>query len=1391
MNDLIDDDVLALLLADAGDQPQGITARVNQRPAPLSFAQQRLWFLQQLSPNNAAYNLPRVMRITGPLAPRRLETALNKVLERHDILRSAFVEIDGCAMQVVDAQATLVLDHEDLSGLSDEARANRIALRIEAQAGMPFDLRQAPLMRATLLQISADEHLLLMNMHHIVSDAWSNAILMQDLTRAFAQAGSGDTSPLPRPAIQYADYAAWQRGEYLHSATCASSAEYWQEYLGQTLPALDLPVDFPRNARHGHPAGQYDFSVPAPLAQALNRFCQQQKLTPFVVALGAWQLLLSRYSGQHDFTVGVPNATRNRSETQDLVGFFVSAQVYRARIDPLLSCADFLQRLRRESLAALDHGDYPLELSFDALRLHASEHANPLFQVLFNWRTDTGQPDRIDLDGLALEFLGAGPGQAKFDLSLDVGYSLEGISASLEYSQDLYAPATLERLARHWLNLLHALTEDPLRALGELPLLARDERQVQLQQWNPPASAMPEDGVHQLFERQALATPDSVALIFNDLELSYAQLNAAANGLAHSLIAQGVGPEVLVGIAVERSAHMIISLLAVLKAGGAYVPLDPDYPQERLAWMIEDSGLSVLLSQRSLLDRLPSMPGVQRRCVDDIDVRGTLPAHDPPCRTTGQNLAYVMFTSGSTGRPKGVGITQAALTRHAQVALEFLGLSAQDRSLQFATFNFDAFVEQLYPALICGASVVLRGPEIWDSETWYRELLDKQFSVSDLTTTYWNMLAKDFAAAGQRDYGALRQVIVGGEAMPPEGVAAWGKAGLGHVKLLNTYGPTETTVSATVLDCSDYVTGQIALPKSMPIGQPLAGRAIYLLDAGGQPVPVGVVGELMIAGDLLARGYFKRPELTAERFIPDPFDVQGGGRLYRTGDLARYRADGVIEYAGRLDHQVKIRGFRIELGEIESCLLRSPQVREALVVAREGAVGLQLVGYVVAQSDSLSEQQQLDLRETLKAELKANLPDYMVPSHLLVLAAMPLSPNGKLDRKALPQPDLSQTQRHFIAAETPLEKALAELWQEALQVERVSLDDNFFELGGHSILAIQFISTLNARLGIKLALQHMLAHPNVQALARFIALEHQQHVQCVVELNASTASAPPLFCLHPSGGIVFCYQPLAKKLSAHARTFGVMHKGFADKDSNAQTWAEMIADYSAQIVEKQPHGPYRLMGWSLGGAIAMDVAAHLERQGKEVTFLGLVDSTLPEHALPADLPRKPQEEDNPNHLSAENELLAALEVFNLMFAHLEPAAASFIARNPTADLKTFYRWASEQTATGEQEMIATLEGIKQEVMNAQAYAIHDRLVDAFNAFSLPLLKVKASCWWSLSHKTLEQVLYSEQLLRAHNVTGQLHTSIHSPLPHRSMIYTESLLESFTEVFLGSAGESCS
>ncbi|RON48841.1 amino acid adenylation domain-containing protein [Pseudomonas frederiksbergensis] len=1376
MNDMIDDDLLALLLADAGDQPQGIAARTQNTPAPLSFAQQRLWFVQQFLPDSAAYNLPRVMRITGALPAQRLEIALNRVLDRHDILRTAFREIDGVAMQVVDDQARLVLGQEDLCELADADRARQIALRIEAQANTPFDLRQAPLMRATLLKIGADEHLLLMNMHHIVSDAWSNAILMQDLNRAFAQAGDANAPPLPRPPIQYADYAAWQRGDYLHSASCANSADYWQNYLGTPLPTLDLPVDFHRSAQHRHPAGKHAFELPGSLSAALNRFCQQQGLSPFVVALGAWQLLLSRYSGQRDFTVGVPNATRNRSETQGLVGFFVSSQVYRVRLDPMLSASDFLHRLRRESLAALDHADYPLELSFDALQLQASAQANPLFQVLFNWRTDSGEPGAIDLDGLALEFLDAGSSQAKFDVSLDVAYSQHGVAASLEYSRDLYTPATIERLARHWQNLLQGIVEDCSQRIGELPLLDSDEQNVMLKDWHRVVEHSAQAPcVQQRIAAQAEQTPDAVALIVGGDCLTYAQLDARANQLANKLIEAGVGPDRLVGISVERSVEMIVGLLAILKAGGAYVPLDPAYPEDRLAYMIEDSGLELLLTQSHLQGQLPIPAGLNTLLLDQPPA--WLAAYPQTCPTValnGEHLAYVIYTSGSTGKPKGVMVRHAALCNFVESMVHQPGIAAQDRMLSLTTFSFDIFGLEIYGPLLAGARVVLTGKDVHQDPQAVLELIERHgVTVLQATPSTWRMLLDH----EQASILAGRSFLCGGEALPQE--LAQRMLALSP-KVWNLYGPTETTIWSAL----HPLTRENTQPY---LGKPINNTALYILGSDLELNPIGAPGELLIGGDGLARGYFQRPSLTAERFVPDPFSFSGE-RLYRTGDLTRYRAEGVIEYIGRIDHQVKIRGFRIELGEIEARLLALDSVRETVVVAQDGPTGPQLVGYVVAAA---SYEDEAALRAELKASLKAELPEYMVPAHLLFLAQLPQTPNGKVDRKALPLPDLSQSQRPYIAPVTPLENALAELWQEALQVKRVSLDDNFFELGGHSILAIQFISTLHARLGIKLALQQMLAYPTVEELARFIALEHQQNAQSVVALNASTASAPGLFCLHPSGGIVFCYQPLAKKLAPHAKTFGVMHKGFADKASSAQTWAEMIADYSAQIVEQQPHGPYRLMGWSLGGAIAMDIAARLEQQGREVSFLGLVDTNVPERDLPADLPRKPLEEDNPNHLSAQSELKAALEVFTLMFAHLEPAAVIFIAQNPTADLKAFYRWASEQTATEEQEMIATLDGIKQEIMNAQAFAIHERLVAAFEEFSLPRLKVQASCWWSLSHKTLEQVLFSEQLLRDHNATGQLHTSIHTPLPHRSMIYAESLLESFTDVFLGGQGESSS
>jgi amino acid adenylation domain-containing protein len=1090
LNQTLDDDLLALLMADEQDAAHGIPCVAERGPSVLSFAQQRLWLLQQFSAQSSAYNLPSALHISGALDAAALARALQTVIERHDILRTRFGENAGVAFQQVDRTARITLRTEDLSALPAAPRGQALQGMLEAESAHAFDLAQAPLMRATLIRLAADEHVLLLNMHHIVSDAWSNPILLHDLNRAYQAALEGNQAPLPRPAIQYADYAHWQRQTYTDTAHHRRCADYWKRYLGEQIQALDLPTDHPRSSALFHGAGSHHLSLPDSLTRQIHQLCEARGLTPFVVLLGAWQLLLGRYSGQRDFTVGVPSATRSQGETQELVGYFVSSLIYRAQLEPDLSAEAFLQHLRQQSLAAFEHDDYPIELILEHLQLQRSGQGNPLFQTLFDWHVSGQQQAQPMLGELPLTLIPVSQQQAKFDLSLDVDYSRQQISANLEYSTALFSQATIARLANHWRNLLQALVDNPRSRLSELPMLDAAEHQQLVNDWSSATLDYPsEQPVHVLFEAQVARQPEAPALLLGDVVLSYAQLNARANQLARHLRALGVGPDVLVGIAVERGLDMIIGLLAVLKAGGAYVPLDPEYPQDRLHCMIEDSGTRLLLTHSHLLARLAIPSDVEQLCLDQ-DSDWTLLGSDNLSNVTDrENLAYVMFTSGSTGRPKGVGISQLALTRHAYVSLEFFNLKGDDRILQFSTFNFDGFVEQLYPALICGASVVLRGTDIWDSETFYRELVGKQISVLDLTTAYWNLLARDFARAGPRDYGRLKQVHAGGEAMPPEGPAAWHQAGLGHVRLLNTYGPTEATVTVTALDCSDYVTGARPTPLTMPIGCVLPGRSIYLLDDSGSPAPIGVVGELVIGGELLARGYFNRPGLTAERFLPDPFS-HSGGRLYRSGDLARYNAEGVIEYVGRIDHQVKIRGFRIELGEIEARLLEQDAVRDTLVLAQPGSSGLQLVAYVVPsdpQHATANAEQQAILRESIKRQLRDSLPDYMIPAYILLLEKMPLGPNGKLDRKALPKADASQLQHGYIAPQTALQKRIAAIWQDVLELEQVGLNDHFFELGGHSLLVMQVVSRVQLDPGLPMTAQQLFQFPTLHALTEHLA----------------------------------------------------------------------------------------------------------------------------------------------------------------------------------------------------------------------------------------------------------------------------------------------------------------
>ncbi|WP_434648440.1 amino acid adenylation domain-containing protein [Pseudomonas sp. D1-2] len=1376
MNELLDDDLLALLLDEVADDRHALASRGRLDRAPLSFAQQRLWLEQQRDPTRSAYNLPRALRLSGELNADALEDALNRVIDRHDILRTAFIEIDGAATQVIERSACLTLHREDLAGLDQPA----LSQRIEQHARQPFDLTQAPLIRATLLRLSRTEHVLLLNMHHIVSDAWSNTILMQDMTQAYRRAVLGDSSALPPLPMQYADYAIHQRGDYLQSAARLRSGEYWSEYLGRDLPTLELPQDFPRNTSQQHRAGRVHVSLAPSLARALDAFCQRQGLTPFVVALGAWQLLLARYSRQDDFAVGVPNANRNSHESQALVGFFVSSQVYRARIDSSRSALDYLRALRGQSLAALEHADYPLELIQDQLG------ANPLFKVLFNWRTGSQTASLPSLDLLTLEFLDTGEGQAKFDVSLDVDYSQQQILATFEYSRDLYRADTIERMAEHWQNLLRGLIETPERALGELQLLSAEERRLTLDDWNrQPTRLHSEECLHRMIETHAANTGEAIALTFDGQHMSYAELNRHANRLAHRLIEQGVGPDVLVGIAVERTPQMIIGLLAILKAGGAYVPLDPAYPADRLTYMIQDSGVRQILTQAHLLESLALPADIDCLLLDTSDADNAWPEHNPDVPMDPDNLAYVIYTSGSTGKPKGALLAHHNVNRLFQATEQWFGFDHRDVWCLFHSYAFDFSVWEIFGALLHGGRLVIVSHAVSRSpEDFYALLCQEKVTVLNQTPSAFKSLLRVACEPGQPLSHRLRQVIFGGEAVDVHSLRPWfERFGDQAPQLINMYGITETTVHVTwrPLSMAD-LHGEAA----SPIGEPIVDLSWYLLDAHLNPVPRGCSGELYIGRAGLARGYHQRADLTASRFIPDPFDPSPGGRLYRTGDLARYLSDGSIEYIGRLDHQVKVRGFRIELGEIQARLQVLPGVREGVVLTHDGPGGLQLIAYVIPTQPVT-----VELRDNLLIALKAHLPDYMVPSHLLFIDHLPLNANGKLDRKALPEPDLTLRHSNHVAPRTQLEQALAQLWQQSLKAERVGISDSFFELGGHSILAIELIAKLKANLNITVRLQELLANPTIAELALFISQKHREQTQCLVALNNAPASAPQLFCLHPSGGIVFCYQPLARRLQNRARTVGIMHRGFSEPHAGPEAWQEMIADYGKEIVRAQPEGPYYLMGWSLGGAIAFDIAAMLESQGHTVDFLGLVDSTIPEHLYPSGLPRHRHLAGNEKDDAASQDLLEAIEYFDLLFPSLTERTAAYRRERPDSSVKAFHEWAAGQIEPERGDLLSIVQSVKEEVMNAQAFSVHDRLLEAFAGFTFKPVRVRPSCWWTQAEKTSQELAFCEALVREHSLTGALRCSVQSPLGHRSMIFDDGLLGELVEVFLASTVEKLS
>ncbi|MXT66206.1 amino acid adenylation domain-containing protein, partial [Serratia marcescens] len=1052
---------------------------------PLSFAQQRLWFLTQLEGLSETYHIPLALSLRGELALPAWRQSLDVLYARHEALRSRFVTVEGQPQAHILPADALPLTVHDLRGRQDaQSQARQLAQRLTEA---PFDLTQGLLVRAALIRLADEEHLFLLTCHHIISDGWSTGILLRELGALYGALRRGDADPLPPLTLQYADYAAWQR-RYLTPERLAAQAQYWRETLSDAPALLTLPTDRPRPTVQSFSGGEVPIAIDAELTQALRQFSRQHGGTLFMTVLAAWSLVLARMAGQQELVIGTPEANRGRLETESLVGFFVSTLALRIdlRDDPDLPT--LIARIRHAVLAARENRDLPFEQVVELVNPPRHLGYTPLFQVMLAWQD--GSVRDISLPGLQAESAELGYQIAKYDLTLDLAERDEQISGTLNFATALFDRATAERYGVYLVQVLRAMATNATQPASHLDLLPVAERELLLYGWNRTAEVYPaQSSAHVLFEQWAQRTPDAVAVVNDRDSLSYAQLNAHANQLAHQLIAQGVRPGDRVATSLERSVSLVIAQLAILKAGAAYVPLDPHLPVARQAWIIGDSGALLILCDRDIDREIAGEIACLR-----IDRLRQNPTHDPAVARAGDAPAYIMYTSGSTGTPKGVMVTHQGILRLA-INNRFASFERGDRFAFAANPAFDASTLEMWGALLNGASLAIIAPEVLtEAEALAAALVRQGINVLFLTTSLFNQYAHSIAAT----LAQLKYLLSGGEAADPHAFARMLKEA-GPVRLINAYGPTECTVFATTATIE-----RVDPWQRLPIGRPIGNTRIYLLDEHGQPVPLGATGEIYIAGPGVALGYLNRAELTAERFLADPFNP--GERMYRTGDLARYLADGNIDYLGRNDRQVKIRGFRIECGEIEARVAGHPAVREAVVDVLGEVDNKRLVAWVVPEADA----DRQTLAVTLRQYLAGMLPEFMLPAAWVALDTLPLTPNGKLDRRALPEPQEDAYVREVYAEpEGELETLLAGIWRELLGIERVGRHDNFFELGGHSLLAVKLMAQLR-RVGLSAGVQTLFTAPTLSTLAQTLVTQQEVSVPANGILPGCVAITPEM-----------------------------------------------------------------------------------------------------------------------------------------------------------------------------------------------------------------------------------------------------------------------------------------
>ena len=1073
--------------ASGGAGEKSIPRRQGGGPTPLSLEQQRLWFFNQLEPGSPLYNMPIASRLRGPLNPGALQQAMDAVLARHEALRTRFVGQEPA--QTIDAASSVPMQTIDLRHLpvaQREAEARRL---LEVEAKVPFDLSRDLMVRTVLVQLDEQDWVFLVMMHHIASDDWSWRVFCDEVAAAYAAIVARRDVELPEPPIQYGDFAVWQK-EWLRGEALKKDMAYWRQQLEGAPPVLELPTDYPRPVSQTFRGACEWLEFSPKLSEEVNALSQAGNFTPYMILLAAFQALLNRYTGQEDIVLGSPVAGRGRAVLERVIGLFVNMLVLRTKLDGNPTFFELLHRAQATVLEALQHQEMPFEKLVEELQPERSASYSPLIQVMFALQDELS--DSLKLPGLAISQFVLDPGTAKFDLTFTIVKSGGNYRCCAEYNTDLFEAATVRRMLGHYERILESVASDPDQYLADIPLLTVEERQQMLVDWNKTAAEYPRGKcVHELFAEQAAAQPEAVAVVFGGESLTYEELDWRANQLAHHLKFLGAGPETLVAVSMERSLEMVVALLGTLKAGAAYVPLDPSFPAERLRFMIEDSKVSLLLTRAAEKERLGGLPAEVRAICLDTDWRLISEERDDalPVEMTPENLAYVIYTSGSTGWPKGVQVPHRAVVNFLHSMMREPGMSRSDVLLAVTSISFDIAGLEIFLPLAAGARVVLAGAEeIFDAARMKELIRNSRATVMQATPSFWQFLV-------EADWFGDRRikVLCGGEALSRElADKLLERAG----EVWNLYGPTETTIWS-------------ALCKVMPgtggilIGRPIANTQIYLLDAHLQPVPIGVPGELHIGGDGVARGYLDRPELTAEKFIEDPF---GGARLYKTGDLARYRPGGAIECLGRNDFQIKLRGHRIDLGEIESVLRRFPNVCEAVVLLREDErAQKRLVAYLQRASHPSPD------AGMLQQFVKAKLPDYMVPSAFVVLDKFPLTPNGKINRKALPPPvaERPEAKHGFTPPRTPTEEMLAKIWRELLGQSVIGIDDNFFETGGHSLLAMQMMARVRNEFQAELSLRNIFEAPTIAELA--IILDRKKNAPAMPALlpraQAQTISA--------------------------------------------------------------------------------------------------------------------------------------------------------------------------------------------------------------------------------------------------------------------------------------------